>query len=83
MLKKSRFFDFLNRRDEADFDSFMASSTEDEHYINWNEFVLPHDYGNAEAEYAAIRNSCAMFDVSPLRKIQVRGAGAGRFLDHR
>jgi len=41
LLKKSTFFDFLNRRDETDFESFMVNSVEDEHYINWNDFVLP------------------------------------------
>ena len=60
----------------------MANAIEDEHYINWNQFVLPHDYGDAEREYSAIRNSCAMFDVSPIRKIRVSGAGAGDFFDH-
>jgi aminomethyltransferase len=81
MLKKSIFFDFLNRREETDFASFMADSIEDEHYINWNEYVLPHDYGDAEAEYFAIRNNCAICDVSPMRKIQVRGIGASAFFD--
>jgi len=81
LLKKSPFFDFLNRRDNKDFESFIANSTEDEHYINWNEFALPHDYGDAESEYHAIRNSCAIFDVSPLRKIRVRGNDAGAFFD--
>ncbi|MCH8250119.1 MAG: aminomethyl transferase family protein [Proteobacteria bacterium] len=81
MLRKSIFFDFLNRRDEPGFERFMAASTEDEHYINWNQFALPHDYGDAESEYHAIRNSCAMFDVSPIRKISVRGSGAGAFFD--
>jgi aminomethyltransferase len=79
-MKKSALFDFLNRR-EADFDAYVAASTVDEHYINWNEFVLPNDYGDAEAEYHAIRNRCAMFDVSPIRKYRIRGAAAGRFLD--
>ena len=60
----------------------MAHSVEDEHYINWNEFALPYDYGDAEAEYHAIRNSCAIFDVSPMRKIRVRGNDAGLFFDH-
>ena len=59
----------------------MAGSVEDEHYINWNQFVLPHDYGDAETEYSAIRSSCAIFDVSPIRKICVRGSGAGVFFD--
>ena len=81
MLKKSPFFDFLNRRSEPGFDAFVAASVEDEHYINWNEFLLPNDYGDAESEYFAIRNSCAVFDTSPLRKIRVHGNGAGTFFD--
>jgi aminomethyltransferase len=81
MLKKSAFFDFLNRRDDVDFDHFLAESVEDEQYINWNEFVLPMDYGDAEAEYTAIRNCCALFDVSPIRKIRVHGPDAGAFFD--
>ena len=81
MLKKSPFFEFLNRRSEPGFDAFVAASVEDEHYINWNEFLLPNDYGDAESEYFAIRNSCAVFDASPLRKIRVHGNGAGTFFD--
>ncbi len=59
----------------------MANAIEDEHYINWNQYALPHDYGDAEREYFSIRNSCAMFDVSPIRKIRVTGSGAGGFFD--
>ena len=81
MLKKSIFFDFLHRRDQTDLQSFIAESIEDVHYINWNDFLLPHDYGDAETEYFAIRNSCAIFDVSPIRKIHVGGVGAGKFFD--
>ena len=72
----------MNRRDDADFASFLARSVEDEHYINWNEFALPNDYGDAEFEYHAIRNQCAIFDVSPICKIRVRGRDAGTFFDH-
>ncbi len=75
MLKKSAFFELLNHRKNFDFESFLSNSTEGQDYINWNQFVLPHNYGDAEAEYWAIRNSCAMFDVSPIRKYQLRGAG--------
>ena len=82
MLKQSAFFEFLNRRTELTFDAFMQCSVEDVDYINWNEFALPNDYGNAEDEYTAIRNSCAIFDVSPIRKIRVAGAGAGKLFDH-
>jgi aminomethyltransferase len=81
MLKKSPFFDFLNRRSNPGFDEYVATHVEDDDYINWNEFLLPNDYGDAEYEYHAIRNSCAMFDVSPLRKIRVHGDNAGEFFD--
>ena len=81
MLKKSPFFDFLDRRSDSSFEDFVATSAEDEHYINWNEFLLPNDYGDAELEYHAIRQSCAVFDVSPLRKIRVHGSNAGAFFD--
>jgi aminomethyltransferase len=42
---------------------------------------LPNDYGDTGAEYRSIRESCAMFDVSPLRKYRITGAGSGAFLD--
>jgi len=82
VLRKSPFFDFLSRRDASNFESFIAHSEEDEDYINWNEFALAFDYGDAESEYHAIRNSCAVFDVSPIRKIRVQGSDAGTFFDH-
>jgi len=82
MLKKTPFYDFFNRRDDCDFDTFMSKSVEDEHYINWNDYVLPMHYGDAREEYAAIRNSCAIFDGTPFRKIRIVGSGAGQFLDH-
>jgi aminomethyltransferase len=71
MLKKSAFFDFLDRR----------SDIEDEDYIDWNGFLMPMHYGDAQLEYFAIRESCAMCDVSPMRKIRIQGENAGQFLD--
>jgi len=82
MLKKSPFFDDLNRRPDSGFKAFAAVSTENEDYIDWNGYLLPDDYGDAEFEYRSIRGSCAIFDVSPLRKIRVRGMHAGQFFDH-
>ena len=60
----------------------METSVEDQDYINWNQYVLPYDYGDAEFEYRALRNSCALCDVTPMCNIRVRGANAGHFLDH-
>jgi aminomethyltransferase len=81
-LRKSPYFEFLNRRHEPGLDAFMEASVEDQDYINWNQYVLPYDYGDAEFEYHALRNSCALCDVTPMCMIRVRGANAGHFLDH-
>ena len=42
MIKKAAFYDFFNRRSGCDFDQFISESVEDEHYINWNDYVLPY-----------------------------------------
>ncbi|MGI9271930.1 MAG: aminomethyltransferase family protein [Woeseiaceae bacterium] len=81
MLRKSAFYDFLDRRSDSDFASFLASSAEDQDYIDWNGFLMPMHYGDAELEYFAIREGCAMCDVSPMRKIRIRGKNAGAFFD--
>jgi len=80
-LRKSPYFEFLNRRREPGHDAFMKTSVEDHDYINWNQYVLPYDYGDAEFEYHALRNSCALCDVTPMCNIRIRGASAGHFLD--
>jgi len=80
-LRKSTFFDFLNRRPASSFELFMKGAVEDEDYINWSDYALPYDYGDAEAEYHAIRNHCAIFDVTPLQKIRVQGTDSSAFLD--
>jgi len=82
MIKQSVFYKFLNRREGVDFSGYLQSAEEDEDYISWNQFVLPNDYGDTKLEYQAIRHSCALFDVSPMRKYQVRGKSAGAFLDY-
>ncbi|MEM9621970.1 MAG: aminomethyltransferase family protein [Pseudomonadota bacterium] len=81
MLKESPFFEFLNRRDTPEFSHYLAEHQLDEDYIDWNGSLLPQDYGDAEAEYNAVRSTCACFDVSPMRKIRITGADAGAFLD--
>jgi len=82
MIKKAAFYDFFNRRSGCDFDQFILESVEDEDYINWNDYVLPMHYGDAELEYNALRHGCAIFDGTPFRKVRIHGSGAGKFLDH-
>lgn len=80
--KKSTFYDFLSRYAEGDFDTYMANSTEDEDYLNWNGHTLPYVFVDEEQEYNAVRNGCALFDATPARKYRVRGADAGAFMDY-
>ena len=81
-LKRSPYFEFLNRRPDPSHDAYMQNSAEDRDYINWNHYVLPQDFGDAEFEYRELRERCAICDVTPMCKIRIRGADAGRFLDH-
>jgi len=80
-MKKSTFFDFLNRHGNHDFDTFLKNAKEDIDYIDWHGFCLPMTYGDPATEYKAVRNACALFDASPVKKYRVSGADAGKFLD--
>lgn len=80
-MKKSIFFDFLNRRADSDFDSFLEHSTEDVDFINWHDFCLPMTWGDVESEYKAVRHGCGIFDASPVKKYRITGKDAGKFLD--
>jgi aminomethyltransferase len=81
-LSKSIFYDFVSRYVVTDFNSYMANSVEDEDYINWHDSVLPMVYDNEEKEYNAVRNGCALFDASPVKKYRIRGIDAGAFMDY-
>ncbi len=80
--QKSAFYDFLNRYVDTDFATYLANSTEDEDYLNWHGHCLPYVYEDAEQEYNAVRNGCALFDATPVKKYRIRGAGAGGFMDY-
>jgi len=80
-MKKSTFYDFFNRYNNNDFESFLAKSEEDVDYINWHDYCLPMTYSDDASEYRAVRSACALFDASPVKKYQFSGAAAGAFLD--
>ncbi|MEP4148603.1 MAG: aminomethyltransferase family protein [Halioglobus sp.] len=71
---------FVSRHSNFNPEQYIANTASDEYDI-WNGFCLPMDYGDVASEYRAIRESCAMFDVSPMKKYCLRGADAGQFLD--
>ena len=80
-MKKSVFFDFFNRQSDTGFKALLSDGCENIDYINWNDFLLPACYGDSQEEYQAIRNECALFDVSPMRKIHLSGKAVGTLLD--
>ncbi|RLB87646.1 MAG: hypothetical protein DRH26_15205, partial [Deltaproteobacteria bacterium] len=80
-MKKSAFFDFFNRNNDNDFESFLSQSKEDIDYINWHDYCLPMSYGDEVSEYKAVRSTCALFDASPVKKYKITGRDAGKFLD--
>ncbi|MCP4466379.1 MAG: aminomethyl transferase family protein [Halieaceae bacterium] len=42
-------------------------------WINWNGFAAAAYYRDQHIEYFATRNSCGLFDVSPMRKYRIHG----------
>jgi len=80
-MKKSSFFDFLNRYRIDDFESYLARSEEDIDYINWHDYCLPMTYSDEATEYQAVRSTCGLFDASPIKKYRFSGVDAGKFLD--
>ena len=46
----------------------------------WSGYTTAAEFRNAEFEYFAIRNTATLYDISPMTKYRIRGAGAERFL---
>jgi len=79
-IKKSVLCDLVTRHSDFDFENYITTNTSEDYDI-WNDHCLPMEYTDPQSEYQAIRNSCAMFDASPMKKYRLRGADAGLFLD--
>ncbi|MEP5568853.1 MAG: aminomethyltransferase family protein [Halioglobus sp.] len=79
-IHKSVLSSFVSRHSNFNPEQYIADTASDEYDI-WNGFCLPMDYGDVISEYRAIRESCAVFDVSPMKKYCFRGADAGPYLD--
>ena len=50
-------------------------------WSRWGGYTTVHSYRNIELEYFAIRNAATLFDLSPMRKYQVAGPDAERYLN--
>ncbi|WP_159948464.1 aminomethyltransferase family protein [Rhizobium sp. 18065] len=58
----------------------QALSTTNDWY-SWAGYKAPHSVFDDELEYFAIRSTAALFDISPMVKYRIRGAGSERFLN--
>ena len=47
----------------------------------WKDYTVADAYFNVALEYAAIRNACAVFDLSPMTKHRITGPDAEAFLN--
>ena len=79
-VKKSVLCDLMSRHSNFDFEQHMTTKSADE-FDMWNGFCLPFHYSDEVVEYQTLRNSCAIFDASPMKKYRITGADAGKFLD--
>ena len=50
-------------------------------FVGWAGYCTPDVYTSTEQEYFAIRNSCAVFDLTPMIKYLITGPDAERYLN--
>jgi len=50
-------------------------------YVPWAGYSTPDVFSSVEQEYFAIRNSAAVFDLTPMVKYRITGADAERYLN--
>ena len=50
-------------------------------FVGWAGYSTPNVYSSTEQEYFAIRNTCAVFDLTPMIKYQINGPDAEAYLN--
>jgi len=63
------------------FHSRVAAACETNAWAEWKGYTTPASYTEVELEYFAIRNSCSIFDLSPMTKYRITGPDSGAFLN--
>lgn len=66
---------------ETPFHARLAALSTTNDWYDWAGYKAPHSVFDDELEYFAIRSTSALFDISPMVKYRIRGAGAERFLN--
>ena len=63
------------------FHSRVAAACAINEWEDWQGYTTPLAYTDVELEYFAIRNSCGVFDLTPMTKYRITGPDAGAYLD--
>ncbi len=78
MLEKS----IVNERCGTPFHNRTSKLIETTWWYGWSQYVIPDVFTSMEEEVAAIRNTVAMIDMSPLPKVDFIGPDAVRYFDY-
>ncbi len=63
------------------FHSRTSAMNRNKSWIVWNGYAAASYYADAHIEYFSTRNTCGVFDVSPMRKYRIAGADAEAMLN--
>ena len=74
-------FEVPQGRLETPFHARLAALDRVNAWHTWNGYTVPDALYCAEIEYFAIRNACAVFDLSPMSKYHISGPDALPYLD--
>ena len=66
---------------ESPFHPRTSALNINQQWANWNGYASALSYADDHIEYFATRNTCAVFDVSPMRKYRFQGADAEAMLN--
>ena len=70
-----------NLRLESPFHPRLIALSQQNDWYSWGGYKAPLSLWDEEMEYFAIRSQAAVFDISPMVKYRVEGAGAEAFLN--
>lgn len=66
---------------ETPFHPRLAALNLRQNWIGWAGYLSADLYDNEMTEYFALRNQAALYDISPMIKYRIRGAGAEAYLN--
>jgi len=74
-------FEVPQGRLESPFHRQLVACDTLDRWHTWNGYTVPDELYCSELEYFAIRNSTAVFDLSPMNKYRIEGPDATAYLD--